>query len=108
MVGERPDLDVELTTRRGTCVVRLRGELDLHTVPHFAKVGTVLDDPSVHTVIVELELLTFLASVGLQELLRLAAAATSSGRRIAMRNPTPIVRRVIDISAVGDALHLEG
>jgi anti-sigma B factor antagonist len=100
--GGAAPLTVEVSRDRTEPVLRLRGELDISSLAilHDA-LDTVLDDRPTGLVF-DLEDLQFMDSSGLAELLR-AAVATS----VRLRQPSQIVRRVIQLTGVAGLLPIE-
>jgi anti-anti-sigma factor len=87
-----PQLDVrQETPDEGVRVVALRGELDVATVPTFRDALTpAAEDPTVHTLVVDLVEVTFIDSTGLMTLLNTLRRLVRRDARmvIACNNPT--------------------
>jgi anti-sigma B factor antagonist len=87
----------------GFVEIRLIGELDIGNCD---QVRTALGDvaqASADRVVVELDELDFIDSSGIRELLHAWVDADANGTKLSMRHPTPIVRRVLEISG---AIHV--
>jgi anti-sigma B factor antagonist len=95
--------EVTLNTRvdpGGACVVSLAGELDSSNVDTVSeRVATfVADRPE--RVIFDLAGLRFMDSAGIAVLIRTAAAVGT----VQIRDPSPIVKRVIEVTGLSDVL----
>jgi anti-anti-sigma factor len=82
--------------------VRLRGELDLATAPVLAATVRPYAREGCRELVVDVSELTFLDCAGITVLVELAdaLAAQQPPGRVVVRNPVPIVRRVLDITGV--------
>jgi stage II sporulation protein AA (anti-sigma F factor antagonist) len=87
----------------GAPVVSLRGELDMSNVETIeAELGGVIATAAA-VLVFDLSALEFIDSSGIALLLR---AAEKVGR-IELRNPSDIVRRVIQATGLSDVLHVQ-
>jgi anti-sigma B factor antagonist len=87
----------------GAPVVELIGEIDISNVH---RLGASLDrfiDGDAQPLIVDLTKLEFMDSSGIAMLLRAAARAGT----IEVRNPSEVVRRIIECTGLADVLHVE-
>ncbi|MBW3610310.1 MAG: STAS domain-containing protein [Actinobacteria bacterium] len=93
-----------------TIEVRLRGELDVAAGPElWSCLAPVLEAGGVHlrTLVLDLSALDFMDAAGLGVIMRLANKLRSTGGSICIRSPRPLVRRVLDLTDVGQVLHVE-
>jgi anti-anti-sigma factor len=79
------------------------GDLDLATAPELASLGLALIAGGASDVIVDAQRLTFCDSSGLSALVRIANAFEAGAGRLAIAGPTPMVRRVLEMSGLVDA-----
>jgi anti-sigma B factor antagonist len=97
--GDAPLLEVERTTTG----LRVIGELDLATVPILASHLDPLPEWC-DEVVVDLNGLSFVDSTGLSVLLHAHHNAEASGRRIVLTSPSDRVRRLLEITGLGEVL----
>ncbi len=84
----------------GAIDVSLQGEID---ADNCAQIGEHLLTPGVEsdsTVALDLSELSFIDSSGISELLRVRDAFDSAGGSLVIVNPSPAVRRVLEITGV--------
>lgn len=81
----------------------LVGEIDAHTAPSLA---AALEPLPAGDVVLDVAGVTFLDSSGLRVLLGLSRAARQAGHAVVLLTPSAAVRRVVDISGVGEHLVL--
>lgn len=87
----------------GVRVVRLVGEVDISNADAIGeKLDQMLGDGN-ERLVVDLTALEFMDSSGIAMLLRAAGRVES----IAVRNPTPVVRRIIECTGLADILRIE-
>jgi anti-anti-sigma factor len=87
----------------GALVVRIAGEIDMSNAGTLrGTIDPVLDSDIQH-LIFDLSELEFIDSSGLTVLL----AATQKVTLVQLRNPSPIVRRVVEVTGLGDVLPTE-
>ena len=92
------------TDEAGILVLSLTGEVDIATAPGArAEIDQILEGRTPGPVAFDLSGLRFMDSSGLALLLTIAGQ-TEQVERIEIRNPSRIVRRVIEISGLADAL----
>ena len=90
----------EFTTRveSGQLVLTVRGEVDIANIEAFASALTALTaQADGHRLVVDASGLTYLDSMGIKALMR-AQRRYDHGSRIALRNATPTVRRVLELT----------
>ena len=90
----------------GERVIRLRGELDVETVPDLERL-VLRSRPARQRVVLDLRDLKFMDSTGLRVLLRARAAADDGRWTIYLRNVPPNIRRLFDMTGVREALPAE-
>ena len=90
----------------GERVIRLRGELDVETVPDLERL-VLRSRPARQRVVLDLSDLRFMDSTGLRVLLRARVAADAGGWEIVLRDVPPNIRRLFDLTGVHDALPAE-
>ena len=81
-------------------VVRVIGDLDMATA---AELHSALSPDSGRPIVVDLAETTFMDSSGLNALV----GAHHSGSVVVLRNPSPVVRRAIDVSGLDQILTIE-
>lgn len=86
----------------GVAVISIEGELDISNVAPIEEQCTPVVEKSSERVVFDLGSLRFIDSSGLAMLLR--AAQT---RAVEIRNPSPMIRRVITASGLTDVLRVE-
>ena len=98
-------LTIEVGPELETCLVCLAGELDLAGAPALERELERLLSGELQTVILDLEALEFIDSLGLQCLLRAARSSRANGDRLRVLRPTTgQVARVLELTGVGDVL----
>lgn len=85
----------------------LVGEIDAHTAPELAAHLDPLPGAS-GDVVVDLAGVTFIDSSGLRVLVEAHHRSSESGRRLALRSPSPAVVRLLEISGLADHLDVDG
>jgi anti-sigma B factor antagonist len=90
---------------RGTCV-SLAGELEsIHRVRADAAFEAALSAGG--PVIVDLSALTFCDSQGLHALVQLALAAREAGHRVTLRDPRPVLARMLVVTGIDGLFDVE-
>ena len=100
------DLPFELSVDAipGQVTIRLRGELDLATLPGFAEAIREAEDSGAPRVLVDLRELQFIDSSGVGELLRAADRSRQNGHVVQLiRNDGP-VEQTLKMMGVADLL----
>ena len=93
---------VEVEQQDETAYVRVNGELDIQTAPQLAE---ALDGVN-SVVVVDLSGVTFIDSTALGVLVRAHHEAEAKGHQLVLARPTPMARRVLDITALDTVLHI--
>ena len=89
----------------GTARLAVAGEIDLSNSDLLhVRLLNVLSTLHPHHIEVDLAEVTFLDCSGLTVLVALSQAAARTGCRLRITNPQPIVRRVLDLTGLLDAL----
>jgi anti-anti-sigma factor len=84
-------------------IIRLRGELDIHSAPDLER-ALLRSRPPGQRVVLELSGLEFMDSTGLRVLLRARSAADEGRWQVFVRDVPPTIRRLFDMTGVHDAL----
>jgi len=87
----------------GAPVVELIGEIDISNADALGARLDRLVDTDAKPLVVDLTKLEFMDSSGIAKLLRAAARAGT----IELRNPSQVVRRIIECTGLSDVLHVE-
>jgi anti-anti-sigma factor len=103
-----PALAVEVhTDDEKPLTLRLRGEVDIATVPVLRESLSVLVDDG-GDVVVDLTDVDFIGLAGLEALCNEARRLRQSGDRLVVSSPSALARRVIDIIGAAELLPLPG
>jgi stage II sporulation protein AA (anti-sigma F factor antagonist) len=103
--GEQP-AEVVITTEvdpAGTTIVTVSGELDISTTSSLEAAIASITSERPERLIFDLSGLRFMDSAGIAVLLGAAAKI----RTVHLRNPSPAVRRILDITGLGNVLPIE-
>lgn len=95
-------MKVTVEQKRSALVVRIDGELDLHTSPLFRRriLEAFDSSPRLRALVVVLSDVTFIDSSGLGALLATYRDLAPRGIRIVLADPRPAVRKVLQLSGV--------
>ena len=85
-------------------VVALRGEVDMLTAPTFACVLDALFDAGRRDIVVDVAELDFMDASGLRAIGPMSNRLHDGGGVLTIRSPSPIVRRILDITGMGDLI----
>ncbi len=85
-------------------VVALRGEIDMLTAPTFASVLDSLFETGRRDIVVDVAELEFMDASGLRAIGPMSARLHASGGALTIRSPSPMVRKLLDITAMGDLI----
>jgi len=100
-------MDIEVTTDGTAAVVRVSGELDAHRCDVLAAaLGEVLDG-GISDLVIDAAGLAFIDSSGISTFLDARERVTAGGGTFVLRDPTPAVRRVVEITGLVEALGVE-
>jgi anti-anti-sigma factor len=100
--GREPAGEIFTIHDDGDGVLRLAGELDIASAPDLLR--RLAEPPGVREL--RLRDVTFMDSTGLHALLA-AARACDPAHRLILRDPSPAVRRVVDITGVAGLFRIE-
>jgi anti-anti-sigma factor len=90
-------LHVDLGADDDGALVRLRGDLDASTSPElWARIDEL--DPAVPVTVLDLAELTFVDSTGIGCLFRLHQRVADGGGMVVARNPSPQLRRLMEMT----------
>ena len=95
-----PRATASFSDETGRFVLRLSGELDLSTIQEVRSAADELIDDAPESVVVDLAEVTFMDSSGIALLLRIAGRVP----RTELRNPSPMVRRVLEMTGLTEML----
>jgi anti-sigma B factor antagonist len=87
----------------GACVVRLGGELDSSNTAKLEEALAPIIAGRPQRLVFDLSQLRFMDSAGIAVLLRAAAEVPS----LALRDPSPIVRRIVEVTGLTGVLEIE-
>lgn len=102
-----PILSVDSMHTADGLVIQLEGELDVASCGDAVAFTERLLSQWHGAVIIDLAAVSFTDSTGLNFLARLNRRVSGSGARFVVRDPSPIVRRLIDVSGLDQCLPLE-
>ena len=104
-----PDaLPLALVREGARAVLHVRGELDVATADQLHRaLAPVVADPAVTAVVVDLGRLEFCDVSGLRAVLEAAGRLEVRGAALRLRDPSPLVRRVLALLALDDRLPVE-
>jgi len=95
-------LEIDIREQQGTPVIRLAGELDMTSADHARLVvDKVLDTEPKH-IVFETSALEFMDSSGIALLLSVAQRVPD----VQLRAPSPIVRRLIELTGLEETLRI--
>lgn len=107
-----PDFAVAVVTDDGEVVVRVCGEVDGATAPIFRK--ALIDAQAAHAttvpnerLVVDMSAVTFLGATGLGVLAGASVRARQARREVVLRDPTPMVMRLLEITGLVKVFRLE-
>jgi anti-sigma B factor antagonist len=100
-----PDhLEIRVEDTSGCLVVRLAGEMDLASSPRLRETLLRLLNRTDLSVVIDLSALDFIDSTGLSALIAGARRATALGRDYALAAPQPRIRKVFDVTGIGQVI----
>jgi anti-sigma B factor antagonist len=100
--GDQASVTIKTWVEDGTPVVSLSGELDLTNAEHVRSV--ISDSLSGQTarLVFDMSGVEFMDSSGIA----LLASAIQKAREVELRNPTPIVRRLVELTGLAGILRI--
>lgn len=96
------DLDARLSVVANPSGWTVVGEIDAFSAPSLAAAFAEL--PDVARIVADFSGVTFMDSSGLRVLVDAVTAATDAGKALVIANPQSAIRRVVEISGLGDHL----
>jgi len=87
----------------GALVVKLSGEIDMSNADSLGRAFDELVVPGTDNVVIDLTALDFMDSSGIAMLLRVTADVDT----VHLRNPSKVIRRIIESTGLGDVLRIE-
>jgi anti-sigma B factor antagonist len=108
--SDPPGLRVTAESDGSTTVLTLAGELDLATADALrARISELLaPSSSVRRLVLDLGSLEFLDVTGLGALLEARRKLVELGGTLSLRHPRPMVRRILGLLELDEALQVEG
>jgi anti-anti-sigma factor len=103
----RPSFGVTLTEQAEGVIVRVVGEIDIVTAPVLQRHLASAIASGRPTIVIDLSETTFLDARGVGVLVAARKQVGRSGGRIVIRQPPPLVRRVLEVADQIDRLHVE-
>jgi anti-sigma B factor antagonist len=89
-------------------VIHLRGDLDPATAPALdAALADAAADPEVNSIAIDLSGLSFLDSSGLRVFVVAREAMRARGAAFTLRAPTANVRRLLDVTGLGEVIEIQ-
>lgn len=110
MPNEDPPIALlDLTVEPGpTTTIALAGELDPATAPQLDQaIQTATEIEGLQRLVLDLAGLTFIDSSGLRVFVTARQSLTDSGGELVLRSPSTTVRRLLDITGLGEVLSVE-
>lgn len=101
---EAGTLDIHTASQDGTCLVTLRGELDMASAPILEQELGRLLDTDVSRLVVDLGELEFLDSTGLSSLITVTTLARASGDKLRLLPGRGHVGRVMELTGMDNEL----
>jgi anti-sigma B factor antagonist len=99
-------MQIEISEAGSAATIKLAGRLDISGAEVIAlPLATVSGNKN--TVIIEMDMVTFIASIGLRHLTSAAKAVGRRGGRVILRNPRTAVTDVITTSGLADFFVIE-
>jgi anti-anti-sigma factor len=86
----------------------LAGELDLVSAPQFESELMAVESPDVGELVIDLEEVQFIDSMGLRSLLSATKRANATGQKLLVRHVRGQVRRLFEIAGVTEQFSIEG
>ena len=84
--------------------MRVKGELDIQTLPEFEQVVRSVRSPDLERLVVDLREATFLDSMGIELLLRLHTGLAETGAELVVVRGPRAVHRVIELTGLDRVL----
>ena len=101
-------MSLDVSTADGHAVIAVEGELDAYTSHQRRACLAELDGEGVTHIAVDLSGLTFVDSSGLGVLMGAGRRARDQGGELVLREVSPQIRRVLDVTGLSDLLPGDG
>jgi len=96
-------MDLSMSIDDGSATLRVAGEVDAHNCDQMgAALDAAADETPLRRLVVDASELEFIDSSGISALLALRERVADGGGHFELRDPTPAVRRVIEITGLLD------
>lgn len=100
---ERAEAAASTSHEEGAAVLNLSGELDLSTIHSVRETADALIGENPDRLVIDLTHVTFMDSSGIALLLWIATRLPQT----TLRNPSPIIRQVIEMTGLAETLSIE-
>lgn len=100
-------LRITLTTDASAPCIRLEGELDPHTAPLLEAALREVGSADAPAIVLDLSSLDFMDSSGLRVIISAHKALEAAGQSLTLRNPSPTISRLLEITNLRAHLHVE-
>ena len=104
----QPPFGTRVEVHDGVAVMALSGELDMAAVPILRENLAPFEGNGVSTIVLDLQELTFIDSSGLLAFLEARRRAMSNGHRLLLSGPSPVARRLIEVTGTQSLLDEQG
>ncbi|HSL56263.1 MAG TPA: STAS domain-containing protein [Acidimicrobiales bacterium] len=95
-------MDLSMSIDDGSATLRVAGEVDAHNCDQLSAAVDAAGAGALRHLVVDASELEFIDSSGISALLALRERVTDHGGEFELRDPTPAVRRVIEITGLLD------
>jgi anti-anti-sigma factor len=102
--SDSDQLSITVAAEGHDVILRVTGEIDLATVGTLAMCLEHTAADSSGELIVDVGAVTFIDSTGISALMRTHEALQQAGRRLRVRNPGPVVHRVLLVAGIDQLL----
>lgn len=103
-MDQQQDFGLDVAVTEAETVVHLRGELDLRSAPHLRRRLVEEATPRCTRLVLDLAALSFMDSSGLGVLVAAVRAMHSHGGELVLRDPSPVVLKILEISGLTSVL----
>ena len=107
-MGFQPPFGARSQEKDGVVTIALSGELDMATAPILTDNLAPFEGNGVSTIVLDLQDLTFIDSSGLLAFLEARRRAMSNGHRLLLSGPSPVARRLIEVTGTQSLLDEQG
>lgn len=104
MVSPRTEFRIAVVREEHETLVAVAGELDVFTIVQLAERLSCLTDAGSGNVVLDLTDLTFIDAAGLATIVNVRRQLRDADRRLVVRNPSPPVRSVLQVTGLSDIL----